>query len=157
MKIRCWILYSLWCIFSSQALPTYLNYLRLVVDRLTLVLITLDLQSFGHQLHLEFLVFYGNARFQKHSATLLLDYVIAALLTYFILLQHKEMYLVHLLNELAGNSFIIFATTCMATVRLSLMLRCLGKLLSIFLLSYYLPMFLIIFKIKRIRLLLNWH
>ena len=30
--------YCLWCIFSSQALPTYLNYLRLVVDRLTLVL-----------------------------------------------------------------------------------------------------------------------
>jgi len=41
-------------------------------------------------------------------------------------MKNKEMYLVHLLNEMAGNSFIIFASTCQATVKLSLMLRCLG-------------------------------
>merc|ERR1719147_461784 len=44
----------------------------------------------------------------------------------FIPLKLKELYLVHLLNELAGNSFIIFCSTCSATLRLSLMLRSLG-------------------------------
>merc|ERR1719147_400679 len=44
----------------------------------------------------------------------------------FIPLKLKELYLVHLLNELAGNSFMIFCSTCSATLRLSLMLRGLG-------------------------------
>jgi len=44
----------------------------------------------------------------------------------FIPLKHKEMYLVHILNELAGNSFMIFASTCSGTVKLALILRSLG-------------------------------
>merc|ERR1719147_617847 len=44
----------------------------------------------------------------------------------FIPLKVKEVYLVHLINELAGNSFLIFCSTCSATLRLSLMLRGLG-------------------------------
>jgi len=44
----------------------------------------------------------------------------------FIPLKHKEMYLVHILNELAGNSFMIFSSTCSGTVKLALMLRSLG-------------------------------
>ena len=36
------------------------------------------------------------------------------------------MYLVHILNELAGNSFMIFCSTCSATLKLALMLRSLG-------------------------------
>merc|ERR1719350_844611 len=44
----------------------------------------------------------------------------------FIPLKFKEFYLVHILNELAGNSFMIFCSTCSATLRLSLMLRSLG-------------------------------
>merc|ERR1719147_391748 len=44
----------------------------------------------------------------------------------FIPLKYKEIYLVHILNELAGNSFMIFCSTCSATLRLSLMLRGLG-------------------------------
>merc|ERR1712096_588806 len=44
----------------------------------------------------------------------------------FIPLKFKEIYLVHILNELAGNSFMIFCSTCSATLRLSLMLRSLG-------------------------------
>jgi len=44
----------------------------------------------------------------------------------FIPLKHKEMYLVHILNELAGNSFIIFSSTCANTVKIALMLRSLG-------------------------------
>jgi len=44
----------------------------------------------------------------------------------FIPLKHKEMYLVHILNELAGNSFMIFASTCSSTVKLALILRSLG-------------------------------
>merc|ERR1712029_1029702 len=38
----------------------------------------------------------------------------------------KEIYLVHLINEMAGNSFIIFSSTCNATMKLALMLRSLG-------------------------------
>ena len=41
--------------------------------------------------------------------------------------QHKEMYLVNILNELAGNSFMIFSSTCSGTIKLALILRCLGK------------------------------
>merc|ERR1712183_185810 len=44
----------------------------------------------------------------------------------FIPLKFKEIYLVHILNELAGNSFMIFCSTCSAPLRLSLMLRSLG-------------------------------
>merc|ERR1712142_1191425 len=44
----------------------------------------------------------------------------------FIPLKVKELYLVHIMNELAGNSFIIFCSTCSATLRLSLLLRGLG-------------------------------
>merc|ERR1712183_338287 len=44
----------------------------------------------------------------------------------FIPLKFKEIYLVHILNELAGNSFMIFCSTCSATLRLSLLLRGLG-------------------------------
>lgn len=44
----------------------------------------------------------------------------------FIPTKYKDLYLVHILNELAGNSFIIFCSTCHATVRVALMLRALG-------------------------------
>jgi len=44
----------------------------------------------------------------------------------FIPLKLKELYLVHIMNEMAGNSFMIFCSTCSATLRLSLMLRSLG-------------------------------
>jgi len=44
----------------------------------------------------------------------------------FIPLKLKELYLVHIMNEMAGNSFMIFCSTCSATLRLSLMLRALG-------------------------------
>merc|ERR1719234_1441614 len=44
----------------------------------------------------------------------------------FIPLKLKELYLVHIMNEMAGNSFMIFCSTCSATLRLSLMLRGLG-------------------------------
>ncbi len=40
--------------------------------------------------------------------------------------SHKELYLVHLINEMAGNSFIIFCSTCNGTLKLALMLRHLG-------------------------------
>lgn len=36
------------------------------------------------------------------------------------------MYLVYLLNELAGNSCMIFCSTCSGTLRVALMLRSLG-------------------------------
>jgi len=44
----------------------------------------------------------------------------------FIPLKYKEQYLVKILTDLAGNTFIIFCSTCHATVKISLMLRCLG-------------------------------
>ncbi|CAB4062842.1 DDX47 [Lepeophtheirus salmonis] len=44
----------------------------------------------------------------------------------FIPLKYKEMYLVHIINELAGNSFIIFSSTCSGTLKLALLLRNLG-------------------------------
>merc|ERR1719266_1202103 len=44
----------------------------------------------------------------------------------FIPLKYKEMYLVKILTDLAGNTFIIFCSTCRGTIQLSLMLRCLG-------------------------------
>lgn len=36
------------------------------------------------------------------------------------------MYLVHILNEMAGNSFMIFCSTCNNTIRTALLLRNLG-------------------------------
>lgn len=40
--------------------------------------------------------------------------------------KFKDVYLVHLLNDLSGNSFMIFCSTCANTVRTALMLRALG-------------------------------
>ena len=44
----------------------------------------------------------------------------------FIPLKFKEIYLVNIVNEMAGNSFIIFCSTCNATLKLALILRNLG-------------------------------
>merc|ERR550519_1977289 len=44
----------------------------------------------------------------------------------FIPLKFKDIYLVHILNELAGNSFMIFSSTCSGTLKTALMLRSLG-------------------------------
>lgn len=44
----------------------------------------------------------------------------------FIPAKYKDVYLVHILNELAGNSFIIFCNTCPGTQKIALMLRNLG-------------------------------
>ncbi|XP_014600941.1 PREDICTED: probable ATP-dependent RNA helicase DDX47 [Polistes canadensis] len=44
----------------------------------------------------------------------------------FIPVKFKDVYLVHILNELAGNSFMIFCATCNNTVRTALLLRNLG-------------------------------
>merc|ERR1712212_128848 len=44
----------------------------------------------------------------------------------FIPLKLKEIYLVHIINEMAGNSFIIFSSTCNGTLKLALILRNLG-------------------------------
>ena len=38
----------------------------------------------------------------------------------------QDVYLVHILNELAGNSFMVFCGTCNTTLRLSLLLNALG-------------------------------
>merc|ERR1739838_278818 len=40
--------------------------------------------------------------------------------------KQKDVYLVHLMKEMAGNSFIIFCSTCNGTMKLALMLRSLG-------------------------------
>ena len=44
----------------------------------------------------------------------------------FIPLKHKDVYLVYILNELAGNTFMVFCSTCANTQRVALMLRNLG-------------------------------
>ncbi|XP_030380514.1 probable ATP-dependent RNA helicase DDX47 [Scaptodrosophila lebanonensis] len=44
----------------------------------------------------------------------------------FIPVKYKDVYLVHILNELAGNSFMIFCSTCNNAVKTALMLRSLG-------------------------------
>ncbi|EDW89964.1 probable ATP-dependent RNA helicase DDX47 [Drosophila yakuba] len=44
----------------------------------------------------------------------------------FIPVKYKDVYLVHILNDLAGNSFMIFCSTCNNTVKTALMLRALG-------------------------------
>lgn len=44
----------------------------------------------------------------------------------FIPVKYKDVYLVYILNELAGNSFMVFCSTCANTQRVALMLRNLG-------------------------------
>ncbi|XP_043216874.1 probable ATP-dependent RNA helicase DDX47 isoform X1 [Amphibalanus amphitrite] len=44
----------------------------------------------------------------------------------FIPAKYKDVYLVHILNELAGNSFMVFCGTCNTTLRLSFLLNALG-------------------------------
>ncbi|CAH0564646.1 unnamed protein product [Brassicogethes aeneus] len=44
----------------------------------------------------------------------------------FIPVKFKDVYLVHILNEMAGNSFMIFCSTCNNTMRTALMMRNLG-------------------------------
>ncbi|XP_044253048.1 probable ATP-dependent RNA helicase DDX47 [Tribolium madens] len=44
----------------------------------------------------------------------------------FIPVKFKDVYLVHILNEMAGNSFMIFCSTCNNTIRTALLLRNLG-------------------------------
>ncbi|XP_058803406.1 ATP-dependent RNA helicase DDX47 [Phymastichus coffea] len=44
----------------------------------------------------------------------------------FIPVKFKDVYLVHILNELSGNSFMIFCSTCNNTMRTALLLRNLG-------------------------------
>ncbi|KAJ8679416.1 hypothetical protein QAD02_015203 [Eretmocerus hayati] len=44
----------------------------------------------------------------------------------FIPVKFKDVYLVHILNELSGNSFMIFCSTCNNTMRTALLLRSLG-------------------------------
>lgn len=44
----------------------------------------------------------------------------------FMPVKFKDVYLVHLLNELAGNSFMIFCATCQGVMRVALLLRALG-------------------------------
>ncbi|XP_014240592.1 probable ATP-dependent RNA helicase DDX47 [Cimex lectularius] len=44
----------------------------------------------------------------------------------FIPVKYKDVYLVHLVNELAGNSIMIFCSTCHGTLKMALLLRNLG-------------------------------
>ncbi|XP_047991779.1 probable ATP-dependent RNA helicase DDX47 [Leguminivora glycinivorella] len=44
----------------------------------------------------------------------------------FIPVKYKDVYLVHILNELSGNSFIVFVATCVGALRAALLLRNLG-------------------------------
>ncbi|XP_033230961.1 probable ATP-dependent RNA helicase DDX47 [Belonocnema kinseyi] len=44
----------------------------------------------------------------------------------FIPVKFKDIYLVHILNDLAGNSFMVFCSTCNNTMRTALLLRNLG-------------------------------
>ncbi|XP_067011078.1 ATP-dependent RNA helicase DDX47 [Anabrus simplex] len=44
----------------------------------------------------------------------------------FIPVKYKDVYLVHILNEMAGNSFMVFCATCNNTMRTALLLRNLG-------------------------------
>lgn len=44
----------------------------------------------------------------------------------FIPAKYKDVYLVHILNELSGNSFIVFCNTCPGTQKMALLLRNLG-------------------------------
>ena len=53
---------------------------------------------------------------------------VKTLLQYYLFfpLKHKDCYMVHILNELAGNSTIIFTRTCHDTQKIAIMLRSLG-------------------------------
>lgn len=44
----------------------------------------------------------------------------------FVMSANQDVHLVYLLNELAGNSFMVFCDTCANTQRVALMLRNLG-------------------------------
>ncbi|XP_038220701.1 probable ATP-dependent RNA helicase DDX47 isoform X2 [Zerene cesonia] len=44
----------------------------------------------------------------------------------FIPVKYKDVYLVHILNELSGNTFIVFVATCANALRTALLLRALG-------------------------------
>lgn len=44
----------------------------------------------------------------------------------FIPVKYKDVYLVHILNEMSGNSFIVFVATCAGALRTALLLRNLG-------------------------------
>ncbi|CAH0715291.1 unnamed protein product, partial [Brenthis ino] len=44
----------------------------------------------------------------------------------FIPVKYKDVYLVHILNEMSGNSFIVFVATCAGALRVALLLRALG-------------------------------
>ncbi|VVC90869.1 probable ATP-dependent RNA helicase DDX47 [Leptidea sinapis] len=44
----------------------------------------------------------------------------------FIPVKYKDVYLVHILNEMSGNSFIVFVSTCAGALRTALLLRALG-------------------------------
>lgn len=44
----------------------------------------------------------------------------------FIPVKYKDVYLVHILNEMSGNSFIVFVSTCAGALRAALLLRNLG-------------------------------
>ncbi|KPJ07031.1 putative ATP-dependent RNA helicase DDX47 [Papilio machaon] len=44
----------------------------------------------------------------------------------FIPLKYKDVYLVHIINELSGNSFIVFVSTCAGALRAALLMRALG-------------------------------
>jgi ATP-dependent RNA helicase DDX47/RRP3 len=46
----------------------------------------------------------------------------------FIPAKYKDIYLAYILNELSGNTVLVFTTTCNSALRLSLMLRNLGFL-----------------------------
>lgn len=55
-------------------------------------------------------------------------YTVEMLQQYFIFMpvKFKDLYLIHLLNESAGNSFMVFCSTCNNTLRTALLLRNLG-------------------------------
>lgn len=41
-------------------------------------------------------------------------------------LSPQDVYLVHILNEMSGNTFIVFVSTCAGALRSALLLRALG-------------------------------
>ena len=48
--------------------------------------------------------------------------------TWFTFYMLQDLYLVSILNDFAGNAFIVFCSTCVETQRLALLLRNLGML-----------------------------
>lgn len=66
---------------------------------------------------------------ETHAIFLSIRYTtVATLLQYYVFFpfKHKESYLVYLLNELAGQTAIVFTLTCASSQKLALMLRNLG-------------------------------